>query len=196
MIKKYIDINKEEEEKLELFYNLHLESRINLTAIKDREEFYIKHYLDSIYYFKKYEKPFGTLVDIGSGGGFPGVVISIFYPEINVTLVESIGKKCDFLNNAIEKLMLNNIKVINDRAENIKTVKYNIVTARGVSSIKELMKNTIHLTNVGSKWIMYKGEKLFDELNDAKKIINKEQMNVETIRIDEPFTRSYCIISR
>lgn len=191
-----IETSKEIDEKLELFYNLHLNCPINLTAIKERNDFYLKHYLDSIYYFEKYEKPVYPVADIGSGGGFPAIVMGIFYKNADITLIESIGKKCDFLRMAIEKLDLKNLKVINDRAENIKGKKFATITARGVSNINDLLKNTLSLSDKFTKWIMYKGEKVYTELDEAKKVINKEMLDVETIRIDEPFTRTYCIISR
>lgn len=107
------------EKKLEKFYELHLNCQINLTAIKEREEFYLKHYYDSIYYFQQSESPCGSLADIGSGGGFPGIVLGIFYPDLKVTLIESIGKKCIFLEQAAKKLELKNIEVLNTRVENI-----------------------------------------------------------------------------
>ena len=75
------------EKKLEKFYELHLNCQINLTAIKEREEFYLKHYYDSIYYFQQSESPCGSLADIGSGGGFPGIVLGIFYPVMKCLLI-------------------------------------------------------------------------------------------------------------
>lgn len=190
-----IETTKEIEEKLEKFYKLHLESPINLTTIKERDEFYLKHYYDSIYYFQKYLEPSGSLADIGSGGGFPGMVLAIFYPELEVTLIESIGKKCRFLETSAEILGLKNVKVINDRAENIKGKVYDIITARGVSKIDELLKNTIHLSKKNTKWILYKGERLEEEIEKANHIISKRSLKVEKVRIEEPVTRSYCIIS-
>ena len=119
------------EKKLEKFYELHLNCQINLTAIKEKEEFYLKHYYDSIYYFQQYESPKGSLADIGSGGGFPGIVLGIFYPELKITLIESIGKKCRFLEESAKALELKNIEVLNTRVENIKDRSFDIITARG-----------------------------------------------------------------
>ena len=130
------------EKKLEKFYELHLNCQINLTAIKEKEEFYLKHYFDSIYYFQQYEAPHGSLADIGSGGGFPGIVLGIFFPELKITLIESIGKKCRFLEESAKALELKNIEVLNTRVENIKDRSFDIITARGVSTVKELLKNS------------------------------------------------------
>lgn len=198
MNKNFFEIIKTNEEilnKLEKFYELHLSCPFNLTTIKEKEEFYLKHYFDSIYIFQQTEEPKGELADIGSGGGFPGIVIGIFYPDLKITLIESIKKKCDFLENSIKELGLKNIKVINDRVENIKENKYDILTARGVSTVKEVLKNSIHLSKKNTKWIMYKGEKLEEELFLSKQIILKRDLYVEKIRIETPITRSYCIIN-
>ncbi len=196
MLCNIIETDKIIDEKLEAFYNLHLSSQINLTAIKDKEEFYIKHYLDSIYYFYNNGKPVSSLVDIGSGGGFPGIVLGIFYQDVEIVLVESIRKKCDFLNNAIERLELKNIKVINNRAENIKGKIFKTITARGVAKVKDMLKYTYHLSDKNTTGVLYKGEQVYQELEESKVFINKELLDVETVRIEKPFTRTYCIISR
>lgn len=192
---KFLKNNEIIEKKLAYFYNMHINCQINLTAIKERNEFYLKHYYDSIYYFQEYGAPCGTLADIGSGGGFPGIVLGIFYPEVEITLIESIGKKCRFLEQAVKELELSNIKVRNTRVENIKDEKYDIITARGVSTVKELLNNTKNISHSNTKWIMYKGEKLESELKEASPILNKRGLNVTQIRIEEPITRTYCIIN-
>ena len=184
------------EKKLEKFYELHLNCQINLTAIKEKEEFYLKHYFDSIYYFQQYEAPQGSLADIGSGGGFPGIVLGIFFPELKITLIESIGKKCRFLEESAKALELKNIEVLNTRVENIKDRSFDIITARGVSTVKELLKNSYHISKQNTKWVMYKGERLDEELKEALPVIKKRGLNVEKIRIESPITRTYCIISR
>lgn len=191
-----IATDKEIDEKLAEFYNLHINCGMNLTAIKDKNEFYLKHYADSIYYFEKYYRPQGTLADIGAGGGFPGMVLAIFYKDLSVTLVESIGKKCKFLSDAVKTLELKNVEVINSRAENISGRQFDYITARGVSPVKEVLNYTFKIAKKNTKWILYKGEKLDNELVEAKNLMMKKELCFETIRIEKPFTRTYCIISR
>ncbi len=193
---KLIKTTEKIEKKLEKFYELHLNCQINLTAIKEKEEFYLKHYFDSIYYFQQYELPLGSLADIGSGGGFPGIVLGIFYPDLKITLIESIGKKCRFLEEAAKVLELKNIEILNTRVENIKDKSFDIITARGVSTVKELLKNSYQISKQNTKWVMYKGERLEEELKEALPVIEKRGLNVEKIRIESPITRTYCIISR
>ena len=156
----------------------------------------MKHYFDSIYYFQQYELPLGSLADIGSGGGFPGIVLGIFYPDLKITLIESIGKKCRFLEEAAKVLELKNIEILNTRVENIKDKSFDIITARGVSTVKELLKNSYQISKQNTKWVMYKGERLEEELKEALPVIEKRGLNVEKIRIESPITRTYCIISR
>lgn len=182
-----------------MFYKLHLEAPLNLTSIKERDEFYLKHYADSIEYFNSYMqrslKEDISLADIGSGGGFPGIVLAIYNPSWKVTLVESIAKKCRFLEEAASKLGLTNVEVINKRAENITDRKFDIITSRGVASVKDIINLTYNLAHGSTFWLLYKGERLDDELKQAKQLLNKRGLHFETIRASQPLTRTYCIIS-
>ena len=82
------------------------------------------------------------------------------------------------------------------RVENIKDRSFDIITARGVSTVKELLKNSFQISKQNTKWVMYKGERLDEELKEALPVIEKRGLNVEQIRIESPITRTYCIISR
>ncbi|MCX8083767.1 MAG: 16S rRNA (guanine(527)-N(7))-methyltransferase RsmG [Calditerrivibrio sp.] len=196
MIDKYFNITSDQVLLLEEFYKLHLLSPHNLTAIKDRHQFYIKHYLDSIYCFKDLHHEFSTLCDIGSGGGFPGIVIAILMPSKNVFLCESIKKKCQFLEHAIRYLSLKNVQVINDRIENIKGVNFDVLTARGVSKVLDVLKKSWNVSHETSLWILYKGEHLFDELKEAEQFVKKRGLEVCYERVEFPFFRTYCFVRR
>lgn len=104
-------------------------------------------------------------------------------------------KKCRFLEQSAIELELKNIEVLNTRVENIKNRSFDIITARGVSTVKELLKNSYHISKQNTKWVMFKGEKLDDELKEALPIIKKRGLNVEKVRIESPITRTYCIIN-
>lgn len=197
MIDQYLPLTDKINVLLEKFYNLHIASPINLTAIKGKEDFYIKHYLDSIYFFYNNKKiNFDTLCDIGSGGGFPGIIVAIFYPDSKIFLVESIKKKADFLSNSAMELGLKNVYVINDRIENLRGFSFDFFTARGVSSVLDILKKSWNVSRETSSWLLYKGEKLKDELLEADKFIKKNHLEVEHVRIEKPFSRSYCFIYR
>lgn len=196
MLSKYIDLPDGISDKLNHFYELHMKATLNLTAIKDRDEFYIKHYLDSILLFQQKTLKFKSLIDVGSGGGFPGVVLALFYPERQITLCESIKKKCTFLEESVNALGVENVSVINDRVENIKGKRFDMITARGVSRVLDMMKKTKNVSRETSTYVFYKGEKLESELKEANQWIKKNKMRVENVRIESPFKRTYCIIER
>ena len=100
------------------------------------------------------------------------------------------------INHSNYNLELKNIEVLNTRVENIKDRSFDIITARGVSTVKELLKNSYQISKRNAKWVMYKGERLDEELKEALPVIKKRGLNVEKIRIETPITRTYCIISR
>lgn len=180
--------------KLHKFYELHINASLNLTSIKDEEEFYLKHYLDSIYPFFVIDglrnkinshdksKSFGIL-DVGSGGGFPGIVLAIFFPFATVYLNESIQKKCNFLEDASIKLGLSNTIVLNSRVEALTekelTKGVDILTTRGVSSVIKLLKLTgnIKRKNKSMTSLLYKGEQLKAELDEAGFTVIEDSVN-------------------
>ncbi|WP_022851403.1 16S rRNA (guanine(527)-N(7))-methyltransferase RsmG [Limisalsivibrio acetivorans] len=190
---EYFPLSDDKLALLERFYQIHMNAGLNLTAITTREDFYKKHLLDSILLFSDSFYPAGNIADIGSGGGFPGIVIAIVYPETEVTLIDSIGKKCRFLQDAVEQLGLSNVTVINDRAENIK-VKFDMITARGVAPVKDMLKWTFALTMENTVMVLYKGEKLEQELKHAQKLLTKKRLKVENVRYETPIKRTYSII--
>ena len=116
--------------------------KYNLTAIKNKEDVYLKHFYDSLTLSKIIKLENQSLCDIGTGAGFPGMVLKIIYPNLKVTLVDATEKKCKFLQLVIQELGLKDIEVIHARAEIYsKTVreKYDIVTSRAVAPLKHLL---------------------------------------------------------
>ncbi len=194
-LNNYLDIDEKQLNLFNDFYLLHKNATLNLTSIKEKEDFYVKHYLDSAYIFALKNFKYKNLLDVGSGGGFPGIVIAIINPSAEITLVESKKKKCDFLLNCIDELNLRNVNVINERVENLKNKYFDIITARGVGKTSDLLKLTKNVSRETTVWIFYKGEKIKDELFDAKKYLNKYKLKVENVRIETPFKRTYTIIS-
>ena len=110
-----IDATKEQLDKLEQLYELMIDynKKVNLTRITEKEDVYLKHYYDSLTLIKGIDlNQIDTMCDIGTGAGFPGLIIKIFYPNINMILVDALNKRIIYLNEVIEKLNLKNIKVI------------------------------------------------------------------------------------
>ena len=138
--------------------------KINLTAITEPEEIEIKHFLDSLTCLLVMGKnPGGKLVDIGSGAGFPGLPLKIVSPSLQVTLIESVGKKADFCRFIAEGLHMEAVEVLNARAETIgqhedHRAEYDWVTARAVAAMPVLIEYVLPLLKIGGMAVIQKGE--------------------------------------
>lgn len=148
--------------------------KYNLTAVCDDEGIYFKHFLDSIlpqdYFFNG-----ANVVEIGSGGGFPSIPLKIIRDDLTFTLIESTGKKCDFLNVVVDKLGLNGVRVLNIRAEDggkdaALRERFDVCCARAVAPLNTLCEYCLPYVKVGGKFIAYKGD-CTAELEEAGKAI-------------------------
>jgi len=172
-----IDVTPKKLEQLEKYYELLIEYNkvMNLTGITEKEEVYLKHFYDSLTITKiidmNNEK---SLCDLGSGAGFPGIVIKIFYPNLNIVLVDSLNKRINFLNKVIEELGLKKIEAIHTRIEDYSKQnqeKFDIVTARAVAPLNILLELGINLVKVGKYFIAMKGN--IDNEPNYENAINK-----------------------
>ena len=144
-IKTVTNITKEMEEQFELYYEILAEEsqKYNLTSITSKDDVYLKHFYDSILLVKQIDITNKSIVDIGSGAGFPGIPLKIVSPTTKITLVEPTTKRANFLQMVIDKLGLKDIEVINDRAENIinsHREKFDFATARAVAPLNILLE--------------------------------------------------------
>ncbi len=163
-------------QQLEKFYQLLIDwnKKINLTRITDKEDVYLKHFYDSLTIIKEIDlSKVNTLCDVGTGAGFPGVVLKIFYPNIKITMVDSLLKRVNYLNEIIKELELKDIKAIHTRGEDYHET-FDIVTARAVANIEKLLKYTMHLVNKNGKLIAMKGNIEEELTKDVKNRINKK----------------------
>lgn len=154
--------------------------KYNLTAIKNKEDVYLKHFYDSLTLSKIIKLENQSLCDIGTGAGFPGMVLKIIYPNLKVTLVDATEKKCKFLQLVIQELGLKDIEVIHARAEIYsKTVreKYDIVTSRAVAPLKHLLEYSIPLVKVDGNYIAMK--------SDIQKEIENIDIYYKKLKIEE-----------
>lgn len=145
-------------------------TRINLTAITDDEEIRIKHFEDSLTILP-YIKENSTLVDVGTGAGFPGIPVAIERPDVQVTLVDSLEKRVKFLNCVVETLGLTNVTCVHSRAEDFGKMpeyreQFDYATARAVASMPVLLEYCLPLVKVGGKFIAMKGANAADEKFD------------------------------
>lgn len=171
-----IDLTEEKLEKLNKFYNLLIEwnKKINLTRIEAEEEVYLKHFYDSLTIAKVVDlSEIKTLCDIGTGAGFPGIVLKIFYPNLKITLIDSLQKRVNYLNEIIKDLGLDNIEAIHVRGEDYKG-QYDVVTSRAVANIEKLLGYTMHLVSPTGIFIAMKGDIEKELTPDVKKKIEKK----------------------
>ena len=170
-----VDLTEEKLEKLNKFYNLLIEwnKKINLTRIEEEEEVYLKHFYDSLTIAKVVDlSEIKTLCDIGTGAGFPGIVLKIFYPNLKITLIDSLQKRVNYLNEIIKDLGLDNIEAIHVRGEDYKG-QYDVVTSRAVANIEKLLGYTMHLVSPTGIFVAMKGDIEKELTLDVKKKIEK-----------------------
>ena len=159
-------------------------SHTNLTAITDDEGIFLKHFYDSLTIVNAIDlNKYATLIDIGTGAGFPGMVLKIIYPHLKVTLLDSNNKKITFLKELAKKLNLNGIEFYQGRAEDfVKTnrEKFDIVTARAVSNLPVLSELCLPLTRVDGYFVAMKGSNK-EEIEDARFAIRTLGGHIEEI---------------
>ncbi len=184
---KKLNIKYTEEmlQKLEKYYEiLYTENKkYNLTAITDKKEVFLKHFFDSLTITKIVDLDNQSLIDVGTGAGFPGIVLKIFFPKLDVTLLDSTTKKCIFLTKIVEELQLEKVKIINKRAEvysKENREKYDIVTSRAVAPLKHLLEYSIPMLKVNGTFIALKSN-ITDEMKNIDKYYKKLSLKNETI---------------
>lgn len=154
---------------------------MNLTAITEYEDVVIKHFVDSLLIanvpdFQKMAEQKIRLIDVGTGAGFPGIPIKIVYPEIQVTLLDSLNKRIKFLNEVVENLGLNNVTCIHGRAEDFGSnpeyrEQYDICVSRAVANLSTLSEYCVPFVKVGGSFISYKASAIEEEVQNSKKAV-------------------------
>ena len=175
-LQEYFSLTNEQVAKFEKFRVLLLEwnEKFNLTAITNLDEIEEKHFIDSLLPSNYIDFSKGKLLDIGSGAGFPGIPLAIMFPKLKVTLLESNGKKVSFLNDVKTQLGLENVVVINGRAEDLKQRDYfDFVTARAVKQLNILAELSLPFVKVRGLLVAYKGSTAEDELEESKSALRK-----------------------
>ncbi len=161
--------------KLHRYYELLVEYNkvMNLTGITEEEEVYLKHFYDSLTIARVIDlNNIDSLCDIGTGAGFPGMVLKIMYPSLKVTLVDSLNKRIEFLKKVIKELNLDQIDAIHARAEEYALKNrelFDVVTARAVASLNMLVEYSLPLVKVNGYFIAMKGKN--EEANEAIKTL-------------------------
>lgn len=179
-----ISISKKQEDMLFSFYEMLIEKNkvMNLTAITDIEEVVVKHFLDSLSIVKVLdEKELSNnlkVIDIGTGAGFPGIPLKIVFPNLNITLLDSLNKRLVFLQEVIEKLGLENIDTVHGRCEDIGRKEeyreqYDLCVSRAVANLSTLSELCIPFVKKGGLFVSYKAGDCKEEVINAKYAIKK-----------------------
>ncbi len=216
---KYYLTSQQIEKYNKYFKLIHKYNKVmNLTGIDDKQGVYLKHFYDSLLLVKTINILDAHLIgDLGSGAGFPGLVLAIYYPQKNFDLIEPIKKRCIFLGEVVKELNLENVQVLNKRSEECPRDHYDIIVSRAVASLNILLELSIPLLKLNGYLLAQKGPKALDEVNEAKaalknlncKVISQfeEELPIEKSRrynlviqkkgeTDQKFPRNYGQIKK
>lgn len=189
-----IEVNEEVVQKLSIYKDLLLEwnEKMNLTAITDEYEIIVKHFVDCLECSKaiKDEK---KIIDVGTGAGFPGMVLAIYYPDIEFTLLDGLNKRLIFLQEVVDKLGLKNVKIVHGRAEEIVRIDglfnyYDASVSRAVANLPVLLEYVSPYVKVGGYSIVMKGDSVEEEVKLAQ-----NALKTLNLKVDEKINYSYTI---
>ncbi len=174
-----IDINDEQLAKFNKYYEMLIETNkvMNLTAITDKDEVIIKHFLDSIILLKYIDIEDSNIIDIGTGAGFPGIPLKIMVPSIKLTLLDSLNKRLKFLDSVVDALSFANVNMVHGRAEDIARMpeyreQYDYAVSRAVANLSTLLEYSLPFVKVKGCFISYKSVNIKDELHAAKRAVD------------------------
>ena len=203
LFKKYnLILNEEKLNKLNEFYNnlILYNKSFNLTAITEENEVFIKHFLDSIYP-EKFIKQNSKILDIGAGAGFPSLPLKIYRPDLKITMIDSLNKRVNFLNDMINILSLNNEEALHYRSEDLaknNRNNYDYVVVRAVAKLPTLLEYSIPFLKLGGKLLAYKSSFVEEEVKDsfnALKLLGAKLESIEKFDL-EGNARSVIIVKK
>lgn len=186
--KLVINLDENQLTQLEEFYELLIgwNEKINLTTITDKEEVYLKHFYDSLTLVKSINLDQEIyLCDVGSGAGFPGIVLKICFPKLKIVLIEALQKRVNYLNDVIQKLKLKDIVAIHTRMEDFSKLneeKFDIITARAVANLNVLLEISVRALKINGQMVFMKAN-CDEELENSKQVLNK--LSCKIVKIDK-----------
>lgn len=203
--KNNIEVNNEELEKLYKYMIGIIEwnDKVNVTAITEEKLFIVKHFVDSLL-INHYLQGKESVIDIGTGGGFPGIPLKILNKETKFTLIDSVNKKLNVIRDLSEKIELENLEIIHTRAEDLASKneyreKYDVATTRAVSNLSTILEYMLPFVKVGGIAVCMKGPNYKEELEEAKKaieILGGKFEHIETFNLEGEMERNVVIIKK
>lgn len=183
-------------EQFALYYQQLVETnrRLNLTAITEESDVYLKHFYDSLTLLKVHAfASTNNLIDIGTGAGFPGIPLKILFPDLEVVLLDSLRKRVDFLQSVVEKLALSKIKVIHGRAEDwaqkeAYREQFDLAVARAVARLSPLAEYCLPFVRVGGRFIAMKGSQVAEEVDEAAyalQVLGRAKLSLTPLALPE-----------
>ena len=205
---KQMDITSTQLNQFEKYYEMLIEwnQKINLTAITKKEDVYLKHFFDSLMPLWMVDIPqSSSIVDVGAGAGFPSIPMKIMRPDLNVTIIDSLNKRINFLNELVNELNLENVHNVHARAEEAgqdlnHREQYDFATARAVASLNVLSELCLPLVKKGGYFLALKSQRAEMEVDQAQKAIQvlgaKFEQQISEILPVEESERSIVIIRK
>ncbi|WP_394219053.1 16S rRNA (guanine(527)-N(7))-methyltransferase RsmG [Halobacillus trueperi] len=203
-----IELDDHQQRQFEKYFDILVEwnEKMNLTAITDQEGVYLKHFYDSLTaaFYYDFNQPL-RICDVGAGAGFPSLPLKIVFPQLKVTIVDSLKKRITFLNHLAHELELDDVAFYHDRAENFGKnanfrESYDLVMARAVARMSVLSELCLPLATKGGRFMAMKGPNLKDEMEDAKvaiQTVGGEVLDVHTFELpEEGSERNIAIIEK
>ena len=200
------EISDEKANKFLTFFERMVETNevMNLTAITEFDEVLVKHFLDSVYLLKNTGISSKKILDLGTGAGFPGVPLKIVDETINITYLDSLQKRMNYLERVCSEINLSGCEFVHGRAEDFgKNIeyreKYDFVVSRAVANLSTLSEYALPFVKVGGYFVSYKSEKTEEEISEAKKaidILGGKVEKVETFNLGEAGVRSLVFIKK
>ena len=173
-------------------------SHTNLTALRDEKSIVEKHFLDSLLLQNLIKKEFKKAIDIGTGAGFPGMVLAIFNPDIEFTLMDSLGKKTKFLELVKEELELNNVNVVTSRAEDYindeNRETYDLGLCRGVSKLGTILEYIIPFLKINGEFLSQKMEGTGEETEAENALNTLKSKIIEIYNLQLPFSKDSRVV--
>ncbi len=190
-IEKYFKLNDKQKILFKKFYDLFLEynKRINLISRKDTEHICVRHFLHSLAIAKLIDFKQAKIIDVGTGGGLPGIPLAIMFPEAEFYLIDSIGKKITAVNEIIKKLELKNVTAEQKRSPEVRT-KFDYVVARAVTNFPKFYQDVKHLLKKGQKGSLPNGI-IYLKGGDFSKEIEQFKGNIKIAEIDDFFWEDF-----